>query len=81
MGHDCRDGNYQFIIRLHPPPSGRMCQNHGTRDARVQQHRDFHLDRGLIQHGQVTKTAGYIAIEKNGFPGTIRATRAFPATK
>ncbi|MFR7877591.1 MAG: sigma-70 family RNA polymerase sigma factor, partial [Butyricimonas paravirosa] len=36
--------HYQFIIRLHPPPSG-MCQNHGTRDARVQQHRDFHLDR------------------------------------
>ena len=39
------------------------------------------LTGALIQHGQVTKTAGYIAIEKNGFPGTIRTTRAFPATK
>ena len=61
--------------------SGRMCQNHGTRDARLQQHRNFHPDRSLFQYGQVTKTTGYITIEKNGFPGTIRATRAFPATK
>ena len=43
--------NYQLTIRLHPPSSGRMRQNHGTCDARIQQHRNFQLDRSIIQHG------------------------------